>query len=199
MKLCCSIQARLAIVGAVALVTLIAACIFFRISRPRDLSSYYGMARECHPVWRHCAFRRSGAGDSAADFLRRFPPSSREEFGRYGIYTYYPGSADDGIWFTGLAVITRDGRLIRSEAWSCTWQFTFFDSPDPSFATQYAAFTQERTERLRQQREELNFLRASGVASQLSTIEFPVRPIPVGENQVRGFPPLISSIYNYIF
>ena len=145
---------RLVVIAAVTLVLLCAACVFFRISRPRDLSAYYGMANECHPVWRQFAVRRAGAGDSAADFLRRFPPSSREEFGRYGIYHYFPGSTDDGIWFTGLAVTARDGHLIRSEAGSCMWQFTFFDAPDPSFASQYAAFAQEKRDRLRRQRQE---------------------------------------------
>jgi hypothetical protein len=118
------------VVVAVALVTLCTACVFFRISRPRDFVAYCGMASESHLVWRQFAFRRVGAGDSATDFLRRFPPSSREEFGRYGIYHYYPSSAEDGIWFTGLAVVARDDRLIRSEAWSCTWQFTFFGTRD---------------------------------------------------------------------
>lgn len=144
---------RVIIAGAVLLVTLYAGGFFFRISSPRDLAAYYGMANESHPVWRQFAFRRFGAGDSVTQLLHRFPPSDREEFGRYGVYDYYPGRADAGIWFTGLTVVARDGCLIRSEAWSCTWQFTFFDLPDPAFATEYAAFVQERTERSRRQRE----------------------------------------------
>ena len=51
------------------------------------------MAGGYHPVWREFAFRRIGAGDSVADFLRRFPASDRKEFGRYGVYHYYPGNA----------------------------------------------------------------------------------------------------------
>jgi hypothetical protein len=143
---------RLVVVAAVTLVVLWVACIFFRISHRQDVVAYCGMARECHPVWRQFALRCAVAGDSTANLFSRFPPSSRDEFGRYGIYQYYPGSADDGIWFTGLTVTARDGRLIRAEAWSCTWHFTFFDTPDPSFTSEYAAFRQERSDRLQRQR-----------------------------------------------
>ncbi len=34
------------------------------------------MAIVCHPLWRQFAFRRYGAGDSASDLLRRYPPGS---------------------------------------------------------------------------------------------------------------------------
>ena len=139
---------RLVIVGAVLLVMLVTACGFFRISHPRDLIAYYGMARECHPVWQQLALRRFGAGDSIADLRRRVPENYAEEFGPYGVYHYSLGA---GIGYTGLAVTARDGRLIRAQAWGCTWQFTFFDTPDPAFTAQYATFLEERIAKFRQQ------------------------------------------------
>src|SRR6185295_3782724 len=101
------------------LVAFFAACLFFRVHRPQDFVAYLGMVRECHPVWRELALRRLGAGDSAADLLRRFPPSNREEFGRYAVYVYYRGSRPA---MTRLTVIARDGRLVRATSVSCAWE-----------------------------------------------------------------------------
>jgi hypothetical protein len=103
------------------------------------------MARECHPVWRQFAFRRFGPGDSMAALLRRFPPKHREEFGRYGIYTFHPWESN-AIPFTGLTVTSRDGKLLSASAGSCTWQFIFFSTKDPEIDRAYAAFRRERHE-----------------------------------------------------
>ena len=111
---------RRLLIGIALASAVVAACAFLRVTRPADILAYVGMARECHPVWRQFAFRRFGTGDSAQKFLQRFPPSRRDEFGRYGVYEYYPGSSN-GIWFTGLTVVTRDDRLLSSQAGSCTW------------------------------------------------------------------------------
>src|SRR5690349_4710944 len=105
--------------GSVAWV--FAACIFLRIHRPKDVNAYFEMARECHPVWRQFAFRQVGAGDSLVALLKRYPPKRREEFGRYGIYTFHPWESNT-IPFTGLTVTSRDGKLLSAGAWSCTWQ-----------------------------------------------------------------------------
>lgn len=136
--------------GATALAVL-ASCAFLRISCPHDVEAYFGMASECHPLWRQFAFRRYGAGDSATDLLRRYPPSYREEFGRYGVYRYYKGKPD-GIAFTGLSVVTSDGKLVSAGAASCDWQFTFFHTQDPDINRQYEAFLKERHERFERQR-----------------------------------------------
>lgn len=142
-------------IGTLAVVGLVCgACAFLRISHPRDVEAYFEMAGECHPVWRQFALRRFTAGDSAAEFLRRFPPTYREEFGRYGLYSYH--QSPDGIQFTGLSVITRDGRLLSARTGSCTWQFTFFHSDDAELDREYAAYEQsrrEQRERLRQEKQ----------------------------------------------
>lgn len=132
-------------------VAVLASCAFFRIWRPRDVEAYLGMASECHPVWRQFAFRHFGAGDSARDLLQRYPPSRREEFGRYGVYWYYHGDSN-GIPFTGLSVVTRDGKLLSAGAGSCTWQFSFFQTEDTELDRQYSLFVKERHERLERRR-----------------------------------------------
>jgi hypothetical protein len=125
---------RLQCAGALAAL-LIAACVFARVSGPNDLIAYGGMARECHPVWREFAWRRFGKGDSAEEFLRRFPPTLSKESGRQGTYQY---TKEGGYYipFTGLTVTSWDGRLIRADAWSCTWQFTFFETSDAELVQQ---------------------------------------------------------------
>lgn len=60
-------------------------------------------------------------------------------------------SSDDvGIPFTGLSLFAKDGRLLTGSAWSCTWQFSFFETRDPSLNAAHAAFQKEQLERLRQ-------------------------------------------------
>lgn len=125
----------------------IGCCAFFRISRPADIEAYFGMASECHPVWKRFAFRQFSAGDSAAELLRRFPPNHREEFGRYGIYSYgAPGA------FTGFAVFARDGKLLSARTRSCAWSFTFFHSEDAELERQCLAHYKEKHERRERER-----------------------------------------------
>jgi hypothetical protein len=69
------------------LAVMVATCTFLRISHPQDIEAYSGMAWECHPVWKQFALRRFGAGDSAQKLFRRFSPTRRLEFGRYGVYS----------------------------------------------------------------------------------------------------------------
>jgi hypothetical protein len=134
----------IAISGTAAL--LFAACIFLRIHRPRDLESFFEMAGESPPVWRQFAVRRFGVGDSTAKLLQKYPPTRREEFGRYGIYQYGPGDSNS-ISYTGLTVASKDGKLISAGAWSCTWQFVFFSTKDSEIGRQYDQFLKERHDR----------------------------------------------------
>ncbi len=143
--------ARVALVATLALALFVGACAFLRISRPRDLEAYLGMASECHPVWKHFALRRFGPGDSAHELFRRFPPTSRSEFGRYGIYSFSLGPPGS-ISFTTVSVVTKDGKLLTAQSGSCTWQFTFFRTEDRGLDRQYAAFMQQRHRKVLQQR-----------------------------------------------
>jgi hypothetical protein len=128
------------IVGTAAI--LLAACACFRISSTRDLEAYAGMVSECHPVWKLFALRRFGPGDSVERLFRKFPPTHRQEFGRYGVYSF--DTLPSGISFTGFGVVTRDGKLLSADAGSCNWCFTFFNIPDSELNRQYAVYAQER-------------------------------------------------------
>ena len=141
---------RFVIAAALLLVLAAGFCAFLRISGPADIESYYGMAAECHPVWKQFALRRFAAGDSAAKLLRDFPPSDHEEFGPYEVYSYDRTPRRPGtLSFSGLNVVSRDGKLLRAGAGSCTWRYTFFHTEDAEFDAQYAAFSAEKSEHLR--------------------------------------------------
>jgi|SRR5688572_6361154 len=135
------------IVVAVVISVAVGCCAFLRISRPADIEAYFGMAIECDPVWRQFALRQFSAGDSAAELLRRFPPDQREEFGRYGVYSY-----GGPLAFAGFSVVTRDGKLLSASSGSCTWRFTFFRIDDPEFKPQFVAYFQEKHERWQRER-----------------------------------------------
>jgi hypothetical protein len=60
---------------------------------------------------------------------------------------YHAGGPDE-LHFTGLSVIAKDGRLISSAAYSCTWEFTFFQADDPEF-DEYRSFLTARREELK--------------------------------------------------
>lgn len=103
--------------------------------------AYIGMAHESHPVWQKLALRQINAGDSAADFVANNSPTSRTEFGRYGVYGFVEGGENPRYFsLSGVEVIARDGVLVRAYAGSCTWKFTFFDDRDPDFDAQYIAY-----------------------------------------------------------
>jgi len=141
----------LLLAGVVALLLIGGSCAFLRISCPRDIEAYLGTAAECHPIWKQFALRRFGPGDAAQELFRRFPPTQRSEFGRYGVYTFST-SPSNAIPFTSLLVATRDGKLISAASGSCTWRFTFFSTEDPELEHQYAAFVQERRRKAEQNR-----------------------------------------------
>jgi hypothetical protein len=132
-----------------AIVVFLGLCKFLRISHRNDVLAYCGMHRECHPAWKQFALRRFGAGDSTKKLLRRFPPTRTEEFGRYGIYSYGDG-------FTVFWVMTKDDKLLSAAVGSCTWQFTFFHTPDPELERQYAALLNARA--VKSSSQELNRL-----------------------------------------
>ncbi len=135
--------------AVVFLVVSLAGSVFLRISHARDVKAFFGMAAECHPIWKQLAFRRFGPGDPARELFLRFPPSRREEFGRYGIYSFNAGPADS-LPMACLSIVTKDGKLISAVSGGCTWDFTFFRTADAEISHQYATFTQERHHRLEQ-------------------------------------------------
>jgi hypothetical protein len=114
---------RMLISAVSAVVLLLGACWFFGVWRPRDITGYLIMSRECHPVWKDLALRRMRAGHSLENLIARTAPARVERFGRYAMVNYQSGLA-----LTGVTVVARDGRLVSGEAWSCTFHHTFFNS-----------------------------------------------------------------------
>lgn len=139
-----NILRRMAITATVLFAVIIAACFYFRISSARDLMTYVGMSRECHPVWRTLAWGGYDVGDSAEEFLQRYPPSRRTEFGRHGVYTYTQDETADGIALTCITVTSRDGKLLSAQASSCAWRFTFFETPNPEFEAGFWEYLQHK-------------------------------------------------------
>ena len=117
---------RLAAVGAIFLFLLFSSLFFFRITQPRDVVAYIGMATDCHPVWQHLAFHRLKKGDDVRDFLRRFPPSGTKQHGEEATYAYYLPHDANGLSFSGVTIVAENGRALSASAWSCTWLHTFF-------------------------------------------------------------------------
>jgi hypothetical protein len=106
-----------------------------RLSHDRQI--VYFMSRECHPVWKDLHSGRIHAGQSVDEVINLTKPIRVEHFENYDLLHYQDAS------FTGVAVIARDGRLIAAEAWSCTWNKTFFKNWKPAdesaFSTRYDA------------------------------------------------------------
>lgn len=128
----------------------VGACRFLHISSLADIEAYFGMATESHPVWRQFALRRFNAGDSAAELLRKFPPTRKDEFGRYGVYSFDANAT--GISWSAFTVVTRDGCLLSAQCGSCTWEYTFFDVPDSNLDADYEAYHREKTARREQEK-----------------------------------------------
>jgi hypothetical protein len=102
------------------------------------------MARSFPPIWKEFAFRRYGLGDKVEPLLRKYPPLEVEKFGPWCVYRYYPGGKG-GIHFSGLSFVTKDNRLIMSQAWDCTWQYRFLE--DTSETTALAQWEAKRMEK----------------------------------------------------
>lgn len=123
------------------------ACAFFRVTRLSDVAAYRGMGSGViHPVWREFAFRRFGRGDSVAALLNRYTPSEVEEFGNYGVYTYYARyDGPEYLYFCGLVVIAKDGKITDARAWTCTWEFSFFETDDPTRDYEYSKYIDQKS------------------------------------------------------
>ena len=105
-------------------------CGYLRIYRYKDAVAYYGMAKECHPVWKELALRRYHRGDPVEKLTEKWPPSERRVEAGYEFLTYYDNPDAPGLRFTGLAVVAEDRRLLHAYAWSCCWQHSFFGSQE---------------------------------------------------------------------
>src|SRR5207249_4877318 len=68
---------------AVSVLLTLSVCWYFGIHSPSDVAAYYGMSRECHPVWKELALRRVHAGQSVADVIAATAPLRVQRHGPY--------------------------------------------------------------------------------------------------------------------
>ena len=136
---------KITITAAVGLLALLfAACIFFRVRRPGDVTQHSVMASEFPEIWRALARRHFGPGDSAEELIKQCPPRKTKKFGAYAMYEYYAG----GLQMSGISVIAREGKLISARAGGCGLNYTFFETVDPEWEKQYEVYAREKWKRL---------------------------------------------------
>jgi hypothetical protein len=95
---------------------------YFDARNVRKRQIYEAMAGECHPVWRDLDAGRICAGQAVEEVMWRTHPVRVECFEDIVTLYYHPPG------FTGLTIDAKGGRLVRAGAWSCTWDWTFFDT-----------------------------------------------------------------------
>ncbi len=101
--------------------SLVFVCWHYHIWSLRDLLVYQAMSRECHPVWKELHAGRVYEGQPVEEVIARTQPVRVERFENCVLLEY-----QEGLCFTGVTVVARDGRLVSAQAWSCTWERTFF-------------------------------------------------------------------------
>lgn len=109
---------------AVAVALFLACCWSYRIWSWKQFQVYQAMAHECDPVWRDLHYGRVQAGDPVEEVITHTHPSRIKRSGQWVVLEYQK----EGLVFTGVRVVARDGRLVGAYAWSCTWRRQFFDT-----------------------------------------------------------------------
>ena len=124
LRRCCT---RLLAVSALGIAAgLVAFAWRFHVRSWRDVEICWMMSRECHPVWKDLFLERVTAGDDVEEVIVRTRPLRIQRFGRYVLLSYEPEG--QGLPFSGMTILARDGRLVGACAWSCTWYRVFFDT-----------------------------------------------------------------------
>jgi hypothetical protein len=113
---------------AAALLVLLAAALlgcasYFRVLTWRDVKVYRAMSRECHPVWQDLHWGRIQPGQAVETVIAQTKPLRVHRFTNFTELSY-----QEGLSFTGVTIIARDGKLVAAAAWSCTWHRVFFDA-----------------------------------------------------------------------
>ena len=162
--------------GGVLLATacLLSICWYSGIWTPRQYEVYREMSRECHPVWRDLWHRRIVAGDDLDSVLLRTFPVRVERFGRYSLVNYQGGRGH--LWFTGVTVTAKDGRLVSASAWSCCWSHCFFDEMTSADKQELQAAWDAGFRKRREDEAEASSIRAVTLVGLLAS--------PVGETQL---------------
>ena len=103
-----------------SLTSLLGLALYTRTWNRNDVLSYWGMSRECHPIWRDLFWRRIGPGQDVEAVIAETKPIQVERYGDFVNLTYQSG-------FTGIGITAKQGKLVAASAGSCCWSRTFFD------------------------------------------------------------------------
>jgi hypothetical protein len=125
---------RSAITAGILALMLGAGAWYLHIFSFRDVRAYYGMSRECDPVWQELALRRIKPGNDVEELIARTSPARVIRHDEYTTILYHSGG---GICFTQVSVVAKEGRLISAVAASCTWDHTFFEEMTPEDQRDY--------------------------------------------------------------
>jgi hypothetical protein len=85
--------------------------------------AYQGMSHDCHPVWKDLHAGHVHQGLPVEEVIAQTHPVRVDRFDGFVVLEYQGGQ---GLCFSGVTIVARDGRLVSAQAWSCTWQRTFF-------------------------------------------------------------------------
>lgn len=96
---------------------------YFGIASGSDVKAYVGMALECHPVWQDLALHRVYKGQPVDELIKQTTPTLAIRHGRFVELTYQKPLSSAGV-----RIVAVDGRANHAFTWSCTWDYTFFDS-----------------------------------------------------------------------
>src|SRR5437868_3750984 len=109
---------------------------YFGVWGRDDVMAYYGMSKECHPVWKDLAFRRVYYGQPVNEVIERTNPVCVTRHGRFVEIDY-----QEPFSFSGVQIVAVDGKVVRGWAASCAWDHKFFDSmTDEDVKSMYASY-----------------------------------------------------------
>jgi len=143
---------RIALGTGICLAFALIGCLYFRITGWKDVIAYIGMYRECPAMWKDLAFQRVRYGDRLEEFTTLHQPALTRTLGPYKVHTFIeipPGH----IAYTDLSITSKNGTIVRAEAWSCTWQYVFCSDPaeeakiEAEYQRQYEKYREEDAER----------------------------------------------------
>jgi hypothetical protein len=107
------------------------------------------MSRECHPVWKDLHWGRIQPGQDVEEVIAATKPARVERYGEFVRLNY-----QEGLYFTGVTITAKNGRLASAVAWSCTWNRVFFDELTREDWAAYSAAYEAHWQPIRKMREE---------------------------------------------
>jgi hypothetical protein len=125
----------------------LAFCACYRIWSLHDLRVYRTMIRECHPVCEELHWGRVRPGQEVEEVIGATKPLGVERYGPFVRLSY-----QQGLSFSGVTIVAKNGRLAGASAWSCTWDRVFFNTLTDEDQQAFRDAHEAHREALRQRR-----------------------------------------------